>query len=157
MKQAYIKTALLVASFGLVVSCSSANTQNENTTIGAVTGAVVGGVAGSAIGAGTGQVVAIGAGAIVGALIGGAIGHSMDHSDHVEATYALEHTPKHKAHHWKNNKTGAHYTVIPTSERISLKGHSDCRNYRTIAWINGKKQQVTGTACRKSNGSWEAM
>lgn len=154
MKQLIVKTAILVASIGLVVSCSSANTQNENTTIGAVTGAVVGGVAGSAIGAGTGQVVAIGAGAVVGALIGGYVGHSMDHSDNVQASNALENNAPMKPTHWKNKKSGAHYTMIPTSKRMTMNGNSDCRSYRTIAWIKGKKQQVTGTACRQSNGTW---
>jgi surface antigen len=147
---------LLVASFSLIVSCAS-NTQSENTTIGAVTGAVVGGVAGSAIGSGAGQVVAIGAGAIIGALIGGEIGQSMESSDNTKAYYAMEHNPPHKATHWKNKKTGKHYTFVPTSERMSLNGNTDCRHYHAIIYTNGKKQQVTGTACRQSNGTWQSV
>ncbi|MBX3709213.1 MAG: glycine zipper 2TM domain-containing protein [Gammaproteobacteria bacterium] len=157
MKQACFKTALLIASIGLVVSCSSANTQSQNTTLGAVTGAVVGGVAGSAIGAGTGQIVAIGAGAIAGALIGGYVGQSMDHSDNVQTYYALEHTPKQKAYHWKNKKTGKQYTVIPSSKHVAMKGYSDCRKYTVVADIKGKKQRVHGVACRQADGSWKAI
>lgn len=157
MKQLFIKSALIVASAALVVSCSSANTQNENTTIGAVTGAVVGGVAGSAIGAGTGQVVAIGAGAIAGALIGGYVGHSMDHSDNMQSSYALEHMPPKKPHHWKNKKTGAHYSMTPTTKHMAMSGHKDCRKYTMVATIKGKKQSVNGTACKQADGSWQAM
>lgn len=157
MKQFIIKSAILAASIGMVVSCSSTNTQHENTMIGAGTGAVIGGLAGSAIGAGTGQVVAVGVGAVAGALVGGYVGSSMDSSDKVKASQALEHNPKQKSTHWKNKKTGAHYTMLPTSEHIAYKGNSDCRNYTTTGWIHGKKQQVDGVACRKADGSWQTM
>lgn len=154
MKQALIKSVILAASACLVVSCSSSNTQNENTTIGAVSGAVIGGVAGSAIGAGTGTAVAVGVGIVGGALIGGAVGHSMDHSDNNQTYYALSHTPKQKSHHWKS-KNGTVYTVIPTSKSMKMYGHSHCRKYTMTAKMNGKYEKVHGVACRKPNGSWE--
>jgi len=156
MKQTLIKAAVLAASISLVVSCSSSNTQSENTTIGAVTGAVVGGVAGSAIGAGTGTAVAVGVGIVGGALIGGMIGHSMDHSDNVQASYALEHTQKKKSHHWKNKKTGTHYTVTPTSKQMAMNGQSNCRKYAITAVANGKSQKTDAIACRQPDGSWQA-
>lgn len=157
MKKILIKAALLIASFGLVVSCAT-NTRNENTTIGAVSGAVAGGLAGSAIGAGTGQVVAIGVGAVAGAIIGGVIGHSMQSSDDQQAYYAMEHNPPNKARHWKNKKTKKHYTFTPTSQHVALKGNNDCRNFRAIMYNEGenKKQEVTGIACRQTNGTWQA-
>jgi len=156
MKQAFIKAALLITSFGLVVGCAS-NTQNQNTAIGAVTGAVVGGVAGSAIGAGTGQVVAIGVGAVAGALIGGAIGHNMESSDQQRATYVMEHNPPHKAMHWKNKKSGVHYTMVPTSKHYAYKGHPECVNYTATMYVHGKKEESKGIACRQANGSWQTM
>jgi len=150
MKQALIKSVILVASACLVVSCSSSNTQNENTGIGAVTGAVVGGVAGAAVGGGG----AVAAGIVGGALVGGLVGHSMEHSDYKHADYALTHTPKHKAHHWKS-KNGTTYTVMPTSEAKKMYGHSHCRSYTMTAHMNGKSEKVHGVACRKADGKWE--
>jgi surface antigen len=157
MKKIFIKAALLIASFGLVVSCAS-NTRSENTTIGAVSGAVAGGIAGSAIGAGTGQVVAIGVGAVAGAIIGGVIGHNMESSDDKQASYVMEHNAPNKPTHWKNKKTKKHYTLVPTSQHIAVKGNNDCRNFHAIMYNEGdsKKQEVTGIACRQANGSWQA-
>lgn len=153
MKQAFIKSVFLAASACLVVGCSSSNTQGENTTIGAVTGAVVGGVAGSAIGGGAGKAVAVGVGIIGGALVGGAMGSSMDHSDYRQTNYALSHSAKKKAHHWKS-KNGTRYTVVPTSKSKRMYGYSQCRNYTMIASMNGKNEKVHGVACRKPDGSW---
>ncbi len=156
MKQAFIKLVLLAASAALVVSCSSSNTRDQNTGIGAVTGAVVGGLAGSAIGAGTGTAVAVGVGIVGGALIGGAIGHSMDSSDNMQANYALTNVPQHRMHHWKSHN-GTHYTVIPTSKSMKMYGHEHCRKYTMIANVHGKKEKVHGVACRKANGTWESI
>lgn len=157
MKQALMKTALIVAGASMVISCSSTNSQSENTTIGAVSGAVIGGVAASAIGAGTGQVVAIGVGAIAGALIGGYVGHSMDHSDNMQTTYTLNHTPKNKTHHWVNKSTGAKYSMTPTTGRVAVNGQANCRNYNMTATMNGKQQTIHGTACRQADGSWKSV
>ena len=157
IKQAFIKAAVFSMSVGLIVSCSPANTQNQNTVIGATTGAVIGGVAGSAIGAGTGQVVAIGAGAVAGALIGGAIGNSWDHSDYVQTVYVMEHTTHHHSHHWRNKKSGAEYVVTPMSKSMKMKGYSNCRKFTMTAVLNGKKQKVHGVACRQADGSWKTV
>ena len=88
MKRIFTQLLIFVLGFSLV-ACSS-NTQNENTGIGAVTGAVLGGLAGSAIGQGTGKVVAVGAGIVAGALLGGYIGHSMDSSDNTRSGTCLQ-------------------------------------------------------------------
>jgi surface antigen len=157
MKQALIKAALLIVSFSFIISCSPANTRSENAAAGAVTGAVVGGLAGSAVGAGTGQVVAIGAGVIAGALIGGYIGESWDHTDYVQTTYAFDHYPQHRSHHWKNKKTGAIYTVTPSAKHMRVHGNSHCRKYNMVAMVKGKKQTVHGVACRQADGSWKAV
>ena len=154
MKDPLVKLAVLVVSIGLV-GCST-NTRQENTALGAVSGAVVGGVAGSLVGAGAGQAVAIGVGAIAGALIGGTIGHSMDSSDNVHVYETMNNGPVNKAHYWKNKKTGYKYKIVPTTGRISYKGHHDCRKFYTHAIIKGKKQSLTGIACRV-NGKWHAI
>ena len=73
MKNVLMKLVLGFLIVGLVVSCST-NTRQENTLVGAGTGAVAGGLLGSlATGAGSGWVIA--AGAVAGAVAGGLIGH----------------------------------------------------------------------------------
>lgn len=153
MKQIIIKSLFLVASASLVVSCSSSNTQAENTSIGAVTGAVVGGIAGTAIGGGVGTAVAVGVGIVGGALVGGAMGSSMDNVDTQQANYALTHTAQHTSYHWKG-KNGARYTIVPTSQSMRMYGYSHCRKYTMTAVMNGKKAKVHGVACRQPNGTW---
>ncbi len=153
MKKIFIRAALLITSFGLVVGCAS-NTQGQNTAIGAVAGAVVGG-GGVALASSSGGAIA--AGAVVGAIVGGVIGHSMESTDTAQAYTVMEKNPPHKAKHWKNAKTGKHYTFIPTSKHIALKGYSDCRNYRVVMYDNGQKQESAGTACRQPDGSWQTI
>lgn len=155
MKNILIKIAVLLVSFNLV-ACST-NTRSENTTIGGVTGAVAGGLAGSLIGAGTGQVVAIGVGAIGGALLGSYVGHSMDSSDNAHVYQALDNNNTRQTTDWKNEKTGAVYKVTPVSKKMTIKGNHDCRKFRAISVINGKKQHVYGVACRQADGTWRAM
>lgn len=155
MKNILIKIAVLLVSFNLV-ACST-NTRTENTTIGGVTGAVAGGLAGSLIGAGTGQVVAIGVGAIGGALLGSYIGHSMDNSDNAHVYQALDNNNTRQTTDWKNEKTGAVYKVTPVSKKMTIKGNPDCRKFRAISVISGKKQHVYGVACRQTDGTWKAM
>ncbi len=146
--------AATIASVGLA-GCSSTNTQQENTGIGAVTGAVAGGLAGSLIGGGTGKAVAVVGGAIAGALIGGYIGHSMDSTDNNQMLAAMN-NPKGQSSTWVNQKTGTTYTVTPTSNMITVNGNPNCRRFYTTAIINGKKQSSSGVACQ-SNGTWVSV
>jgi surface antigen len=151
MKNTLTKIAILLLSVNLV-ACST-NTQSQNTGLGAVTGGVAGG--GIAALAGANPVV-IGVSAVAGALIGGFIGHSADSSDKV----AMDHSMNNRTNHsttWTNRKTGATYTVTPTSKRMAYHGYSDCRMYTTTARYHGKVQRVHGTACMQSNGTWKAM
>jgi surface antigen len=156
MKKAIINMLVIAASFSLV-ACST-NTKSENMTVGAVTGAVVGGVAGSFIGQGTGQIVAAGAAAVVGALVGAEIGKNMDNSDATNTYKAMNKNPKNKQMTWKNTKTGATYSVVPTSKVMAVDNHQHCRTYRATANIQNQNQKVmTGTACRLPNGTWQTI
>jgi surface antigen len=157
MKNALVNVLILISvSMLTLVGCSS-NTQSENTGVGAVAGAVIGGVAGSAFGAGTGRAVAVGVGAVAGALLGGWIGHSMDHSDNQSMCHTLDRNKTNQSSTWHNKKTGAQYTMTPTSKVMSYNGNNYCRQYETTATISGKTQTVTGTACRQSNGTWQTV
>lgn len=137
-----------------IAGCST-NTQRQNEGVGAVTGAVIGGAAGSLIGGGTGRVVAIGAGAIIGALVGAEVGKNMDSVDTNKTYKALNNNHTNKTTYWKNKKTGARYSVTPTSNPMTIGNNNDCRTFRTTSIINGNKQTTNGTACRMADGTWQ--
>jgi surface antigen len=150
----------LVAAIALLLSinlagCSS-NTQQQNTTLGAVAGALVGGGAGAFIGQGVGKAVAVGVGIVGGALIGGYVGNQMDSSDNARMNAAMN-GPTYKSTAWTNEKTGNSYSTRPTSNVTAMNGQSSCRSFQTTATIEGKTQEVNGTACRQSDGTWQAI
>lgn len=154
MKQGIVAVVALLLSINLI-GCSS-NTQEQNTVLGAVTGAVVGGGAGALIGQGTGKAVAIGVGIVGGALLGGYIGHEMDSSDNTKMNDAMN-NPTYKETTWQNEKTGNTYSMRPTSRVMAIQGNSNCRQYQGSAIIKGKKQEIEGTACRQSDGTWQSI
>ncbi|OGT37234.1 MAG: hypothetical protein A3F12_06605 [Gammaproteobacteria bacterium RIFCSPHIGHO2_12_FULL_38_14] len=135
-----------------LISCSNMSKQD----IGTVSGGVAGGLLGSTVGQGTGRIVAVAAGAIAGALIGGAIGKSMDDTDHLKMNQALNNNAVGQPAYWRNADTGTRYKVVPV-KNVTIDGNDYCREYRTTAYINGKKQQMHGTACRQPDGSWQAV
>jgi surface antigen len=123
--------------------------------IGAVIGGAAGGAIGSQFGKGSNKTVATIGGTIAGVLIGGAIGRSMDEADQACLAQTLEQAPAQHAVAW-SNPDGGHYRVVP------LEGYEDrqgriCRDYRTTATIEGRQQQLYGTACRQPDGSWQRV
>jgi len=142
---------LLLISVSLA-SCSNMTKQD----VGTLTGGVAGGLLGSQFGKGSGQLVAIAAGTLAGAYIGGAIGKSMDDTDRLKMNQALESNAVGQPAYWNNTKTDTKYEVVPT-KNVTVDGNQYCREYRTVANIAGKKQQVYGTACRQPDGSWQAV
>lgn len=154
MKSLFVKVAIIVMSIALV-GCSS-NTQRENTTIGAVTGAVAGGLVGSTIGGGTGKLIAVGVGALAGALLGGEIGKNMQSTDNDNMSQALSNNPSGKTSTWKNQKTGARYSMTPTKMMV-VNGNKNCRQYQARVSMNGKLQVVNGVACLDQNGKWQTV
>lgn len=154
MKSTLTKVAVLVMSISLA-ACST-NTQKENTTIGAVTGAVGGGLVGSLFGGGTGKVIAVGVGAVAGALLGGYVGHNMQSSDNMHMNNSLNNAPAGSTRQWTNKKTGAHYSMT-TGQKVMVSGYNNCRQYQTTVTMSGKTQVINGTACRAKNGKWETV
>ncbi len=157
MKTTLSNLALLISATTITLVACTTNTQTQNTTVGAVAGAVLGGVAGSAIGQGTGQLIAAGVGAIAGGLLGGAIGHNMENADTNKMHNTLEHNQVRKTSKWKNNHTDTKYTMTPMSSVMSYNGHDHCRKYHSTVTSSGKQQVVNGVACRKADGTWEAV
>lgn len=145
-----ILAAITISSLVLVAGCE---TRNEDA--GAVVGGVLGGVLGSNVGKGSGRDAAMVAGAIAGALIGGRVGRSMDAADRRRAQQTLETTPTGRSVAWRNPDANTAYEMTPV--RTYETGSGPCRDYAMDAWIDGRKETVTGTACRQSDGTWRTM
>lgn len=150
MKQPIIKLALLALVMSLT-ACST-NTREQNTVVGAGSGAVVGGLIGT-VGGGW----AVAGGIIAGGLIGGLIGHNMDSSDNSNMYVAMDKNAMNQSSEWKNEKTGDVYTVVPTSEVFTYKGNTHCRHYVAYGKHHGKSTKTKGIACRVNNDVWERM
>lgn len=148
-----IFTALMV----LLCSVALAGCQNmSNQDAGTITGAIAGGLLGSTVGGGSGKVLAIAAGSVAGAVIGNAIGKNMDENDRRRMMDAMEENQVGEPAYWRNQNSGYAYEVVPV-RNVRRPGHEYCREYRSVATINGKKQQMYGTACRQPDGSWRQV
>ncbi len=147
-----IFTKVAIAAVVVSLTACSTNTRQENTLVGAGTGAVVGGLAGS-IGGGW----AIAAGAVVGAVIGGVIGHSMDSSDSAHVATAMNDTSVNQPVSWQNSKTGMWYKVVPTSGMMTYQGNPNCRHFAAYSKHHGKTVKTTGIMCRMTNGMWQQV
>ena len=140
---------VLVASLGLG---GCANNEEAGTTIGAITGAVIG----SQFGKGGGKVAATVAGAVIGGIVGNSIGKDLDDRDRElarEAEYdAWERSPPGRRVRWRNPDNGRYGEIV--AEGYYNRGASRCRNFVHSVWIDGRRRQMRGTACRNSDGTW---
>ncbi|BAP55052.1 17 kDa surface antigen precursor [Thioploca ingrica] len=152
MKIKLIHSILIINLF--LVACGSEMMPSKQTT-GAVIGGLGGGIAGSQIGKGRGRDVAMVVGTLLGAALGGSIGSSMDQTDVLRTQQALSYNRTGQQVSWQNPDTQAQYTVTPTNTFRNNSGQ-DCRSYTTVAVIEGKREELHGTACRQPDGTWKA-
>ena len=142
----------LAASLALGACASN---EDAGTAIGAVTGAVIG----HQFGKGGGKVAATFAGAIIGGIVGNAIGKDLDARDRElarEAEYdAWERSTPGKAVRWSNPENGRRGEIV--AEGYYNRGGSRCRDFVHTVWIDGRRQQMRGTACRDSDGNWRQV
>lgn len=134
-----------------ISGCANYQAQQEQT--GMVIGGVLGGVLGAQLGGGDGRTAAVILGTLVGAAVGGSVGHSMAETDKLKTAQALESVRTGVPSSWRNPDSGNQYVVVPTRTYETSAG--PCREYTIDAIIAGKKDKVTGTACRQSDGSWQ--
>ena len=80
----------------------------------------------------------------------------MDRADHARVQNTLETTPTGRSVKWSNPDNGNEYTVTPT-RTYRTSGNVDCRDYDAWVFIDGFEQKVTGTACRKADGTWQQV
>jgi surface antigen len=144
-----LASLLAVASLGL----AACETKQDG---GTVVGAIAGGIIGNQFGKGSGKVAATLAGAVVGGIVGNEIGRKLDERDRVlarEAEFdAWERGPPRRPVRWRNPDNG-HYGEIIAEDDYE-RGGARCRNFVHRVWIEGRPQQMRGTACRNPDGTW---
>ncbi len=146
---------VVLSSLVVMTGCGGGNMGVTKETGGAVLGGAAGGALGSQVGDGKGRTAAIIGGTLLGALLGGAVGRSMDTTDRLQAQRALENSPSGEPVKWYNPDNNAQYEVTPT--RTYYRGEQPCREFTTVAVIDGKRETVYGTACRQSDGTWQTQ
>ncbi len=153
-----MRVARVLIIFPVVAALAACAGENFNKSeSGTVLGAVAGGVVGNQFGKGKGNVLATVAGAVVGGLVGSEIGRSMDQRDRQlaqEAEFeALERGNSGSARQWRNPDNGRYGEVIPS--KPYKRGANDCRDYTHTIYMDGRPQQMHGTACRNPDGTWQ--
>lgn len=138
-----MRTIIVLLLAILLVGSGCSTKAGTGTAVGGVTG----GALGYAVGGGTGLLV----GAALGGLFGYGIGKSMDDEDRRRAAYALE---QNRAMEWENAQ-GHHYQMVPT-QTVYREGR-ECRNFKLMGEVDGKPDTITGTACRRPDGTWETI
>lgn len=140
-----MRSTLLLSCLGVSVLAGGCATKSGT---GAALGAGGGALVGHAVGGDTGM--------LVGALIGGAFGYTagraMEEEDRRRAATALEYN---RPMEWRNPDTGYEYRLEPRNTRY-IEGR-ECRDFRMLAEVDGRPDQITGTACRRPDGTWEAI
>ena len=147
--------ATAVAAALMAAGCSANGPNREDT--GMVLGGVAGGIVGNQIGKGRGNVLATVAGAVVGGVVGSQIGRSLDERDRAlaqEAEFeALERGNSGVARQWRNPDNGRYGEIVPS--KPYKRGAEDCRDYTHTVYMDGRPQQMRGTACRTPDGTWQ--
>lgn len=148
----HLRNTLVIA--GIASTLVLAGCQSNREQQGQVIGAIAGGLLGTQVGGGSGKSAATIVGTILGGFIGGNIGRQWDETDRYQAGQILESTPTSTSSSWQNPDTGNRYSVTPT--RTYVDDAQPCREYTTEAWIDGRRETIYGTACRQSDGTWQA-
>jgi surface antigen len=136
-----IMTVLLGASLLSATGCA---TKRET---GTALGATGGGALGYAVGGAPGLVI----GALAGGVLGHTIGKEMDEKDRERALQAIE---QDRASSWRSSNGNA-YRIEPGGTRY--QDGRECREFKLMADVEGKADNVNGLACRRPDGQWEAV
>ena len=149
--------ALVAITAAALAGCSGPNGGPNKSDGGLVLGGIAGGIVGNQIGKGRGNVLATVAGAVVGGMVGSEIGRNLDQRDRQlaqEAEFeAMERGQSGVARQWRNPDNGRYGEVVPS--KPYKKGSNDCRDFTHTVYIDGRPQQMRGTACRNPDGSWQ--
>lgn len=140
-----LASKLLIVTLGVSLLAGACATKSAT---GTAVGAGAGGALGYAVGGTTGLVV----GGLLGGVVGHAAGAKMEEDDRRRAAIALE---QNRMMEWENPQTGADYRIEPRGTHF-ISGR-ECRDFRLLAEIGGRPDEITGTACRRPDGTWETL
>ena len=151
-----LSSALLITSIvstGFLTGCAGGTMSSGETR--AIIGAVVGSEVGKEFGGGSGKRITRIIGAALGGYLGASLGRSLDGNDQRTLNQAMSTAPDNRRVRWKNNQSGADYTITPTSTYQGTVNHApaQCRNYTMTVDMGGTPQFVKGKACMV-NGQW---
>lgn len=140
-----MRSRLILLTLGVpLIAGACATKSGTGTAVGAGGGALIGG----ALGGWQGAFI----GGAIGGIAGYATGRAMEEDDRRRAEIAIE---QNRSAYWRNSSNGNVYRVTPV--QTQFRGGRECRDFRIDAEVNGRPDQVTGTACRRPDGSWEPL
>ncbi len=152
-------TLFLTTTLLATAGCESMS-NNPKQTGGAILGGVAGGVLGSQIGGGMGRTAAIIGGTVLGGLLGSEIGKSLDKADQAYMKSAEQKaytSPVGQNIAWSNPDSGHSGSVTPTREGRDTVTGGTCREFKSTVNVDGRTENVTGTACQQADGSWKVV
>lgn len=153
-----MRSVVAVALCAGLAACSNNPGGINKSDQGLVLGGVAGGLIGNSVGKGKGgKLAATAAGALIGGLIGSEVGRGLDERDRQLAQQAemdaLESGQSGVARQWRNPDNGRYGDVVPS--KPYKRGAEDCRDYTHTIYMDGRPQQMRGTACRNPDGTWQ--
>ncbi len=158
-----LKTISLTALAALSASaCSSMMTSNnspapvDTMNVNASTMTTVSATSASSGTQAAGTTVANNGANMVDGSLSGSVGKSMDDTDNSKVNQTLETQKTGQTSTWTNSSSSTSFTLTPTRTFTSPTGEP-CRDFTMSALINGKTQQIYGTACRDQNGKWHVI
>ena len=154
------KITSVIVAVSFLAACQTTE-NNQKQTIGTILGAAGGAVIGANLGKGKGQLLGVALGTLAGAWIGNSVGQSLDELDQMkmqQATQnALENKPVGQTSSWSNPDTGHSGQVTPTKTYSESGSTEPCREYSSTVTIDGQLETITGTACRRPDGTWRTV
>ncbi|RED52403.1 RT0821/Lpp0805 family surface protein [Aestuariispira insulae] len=151
------KTILPALAVALALSGCANRDTGTGEVVGTVGGVLLGGLVGSQFGGGSGRVVATVIGAGLGGYLGNQIGARLDEADRREAQTAMANSMEYNADGesgaWHNPNNGHNGTVSPTRTYYNAE-NKPCRDFTHVIEVDGKSEEVKGTACRNPGGEW---
>ncbi|MCW8861977.1 MAG: RT0821/Lpp0805 family surface protein [Rhodospirillales bacterium] len=154
------RMAAAIVGVAFLAGCAADQQQRPSETVGTLLGAAAGALLGAQVGEGRGRLVGVAVGTLAGAYLGNQIGRTMDDVDRNKMQQttqgALENNRNGASSSWSNPDTGHSGTVTPV-RTYEASADRPCREYTQTVTIDGRTEQVVGTACREPDGTWRIV
>ena len=155
-----IPVLCLALALGLGACATDPGTRTQQKQTGSVVaGAVIGGLVGNQFGGGTGRVLMTAAGAVAGGFLGDHLfkKHAKSEYEKDAAQRALNNAASGQKVTWSDSRTNESGYFVALNTKQMSDGRV-CRDFRRGLTVGGEAvDETTGTACKKSNGQWDAV